>query len=192
MQETWTIATVTAHPGKEASQTERVAELFDRHHERLYRLARRLSTDPEEAKDVVQDTFLRVTRRPGGVPRGVKPEEAWLVRILINLVRDRHRRAAVRDRVRSLQPPENAGDSRHPETATVARLTVQKALSCLSPRRRAIVVLHELEGMPVRRIAETLRTARVTVRWHLSQARRDLATRLAPALNDGSVEGRDQ
>ncbi len=182
MQETWTIAIVTAHPGNEASQTDRVAELFDRHQERLYRLARRLSYDQEEAQDLVQDTFLRVARRPGSVPRTAEPEEAWLVRIMVNLSRDRHRRAVVRQRARSSLRLGEAANPPHPESAVVARLTVRKALTCLPPRRRAIVVLHEVEGMPVSRIAELLGTARVTVRWHLSQARRELAHWLAPAL----------
>ena len=91
MQETWTIDIVTAHAGNEAAPMERVAELFDRHQERLYRLARRLSYDAEEAKDLVQDTFLRVARRPLSIPRTAEPEEAWLVRIMVNLSPDRHR-----------------------------------------------------------------------------------------------------
>ncbi len=181
MQETWTLATVTTHAGNEVSQTERVAELFDRHRERLYRLARRLSYDAEEAKDLVQDTFLRVARRPGNIPRTAEPEEAWLVRILVNLSRDRHRRAVVRQRARSSLRLGEQTDPPHPESAVVARLTVRKALSCLPPRRRAIVILHEMEGMPVSRIAEVLGTARVTVRWHLSQARRELANWLSAA-----------
>ncbi len=181
MQETWTLATVTTHAGNEVSQTERVAELFDRHRERLYRLARRLSYDAEEAKDLVQDTFLRVARRPGSIPRTAEPEEAWLVRILVNLSRDRHRRAVVRQRVQSSLKLGEEADLSNPESALVARLTVRKALSCLPPRRRAIVVLHEVEGMPVGRIAEVLGTARVTVRWHLSQARKELANWLSPA-----------
>lgn len=182
MQETWTIAIVTADAGNEAAPMERVAELFDRHQERLYRLARRLSYDAEEAKDLVQDTFLRVARRPRSIPRTAEPQEAWLVRIMVNLSRDRHRRAVVRQRARSSRQLGEEANPPHPESAVVARLTVRKALSCLPPRRRAIVVLHEVEGMPVSRIAEVLGTARVTVRWHLSHARRDLAKWLAPAL----------
>ncbi len=181
MQETWTIAIVTARTGNEASQTDRVAGLFDRHQGRLYRLARRLSYEAEEAKDLVQDTFLRVARRPASVPRGAEPEEAWLVRILVNLSRDRHRRAVVRQQARTSMKLGGEADPSHSESALVARLTVRKALSCLPPRRRAIVVLHEMEEMPVSRIAEVMGTARVTVRWHLSQARRELANWLSPA-----------
>jgi len=65
-----------------------------------------------------------------------------------------------------------------PESAAVARATVQKALRRLTPKRRAVIVLHELEGEPVARIARLLNMAQVTVRWHLSRGRNELANLL--------------
>jgi len=41
---------------------ERLEYLFDRHHERLYRLARRLAPTMDDALDLVQDTFLKAAR----------------------------------------------------------------------------------------------------------------------------------
>lgn len=159
--------------------TDRLARLFDVHHERLFRLARRLSSDREEARDLVQEAFLRAARRPGVVPEGEKPEEAWLVRTLVNLCRDRYRRLGVRSRAAAeIRREERKTASLHPEEAAVARATVQAALSRLSPRRRAVVVLHELEGVAVREVARLLGVAEVTVRWHLLAARRDLANLL--------------
>jgi RNA polymerase sigma-70 factor (ECF subfamily) len=156
--------------------TDRLARLFDAHHERLFRLARRLSSDREEARDLVQEAFLRAARQPGAVPVGDQPEEAWLVRTLVNLCRDRFRRLGVRARAAAEIRREEA--SRHPEAAAVARATVTAALARLSPRRRAVVVLHELEGVAVREVARLLGVAEVTVRWHLLAARRDLASLL--------------
>src|SRR4026207_244234 len=65
---------------------DRIAELFDDHHGRLFRLARRLTSNRDDALDLVQETFLRVSRRPSAIPIGSADEEAWLVRILINLL----------------------------------------------------------------------------------------------------------
>ena len=65
----------------------RIARLFDTHHQRLYRLARRMAATAEDARDVVQETFLRAARSPGSVPDGAQPEEAWLVRVLVNVCR---------------------------------------------------------------------------------------------------------
>ncbi|HEV7516361.1 MAG TPA: RNA polymerase sigma factor [Thermoanaerobaculia bacterium] len=158
----------------------RLGRLFDAHHERLFRLARRMAADPEEAHDLVQETFLRAARRPGAVPAGEPAGEAWLVRVLVNLCRDRFRRLAVRARARQElgREPPGAGASAHPEAAVLARAAVQAALARLSPRRRAVVVLHELEEVPVERVARLLGIAQVTVRWHLAVGRKELASLL--------------
>jgi RNA polymerase sigma-70 factor (ECF subfamily) len=52
---------------------------------------------------------------------------------------------------------------------------IQNALARLAPRRRAILVLHEIEGLSVRSIATMLGVTAVTVRWHLSVGRREMA-----------------
>jgi RNA polymerase sigma factor (sigma-70 family) len=54
------------------------------------------------------------------------------------------------------------------------RAALQDALARLSPRRRAVVALHDLEGQSTSEIARLLGVAPVTVRWHLHAAHRDL------------------
>ena len=152
----------------------RLGELFDLHHQRLYRLARRLTADGEAARDVVQETFLRAARAPQRVPAGARHEEAWLVRVLVNVCRDRWRRASVRGRGldAELLRPTAPSD---PETATAAKSVVWRALGALPPRRRAVIVMHELEGIDVTAVARLLGVSLVTVRWHLSRGRQQLA-----------------
>ena len=157
--------------------TDRLAELFDSHQNRLFHLALRLCSDREEARDLVQEAFLRAARQPGSVPEGEPGGEAWLVRTLVNLCRDRYRRLAVRSKARGELIRERQERS-HPEETHVARATVQAALAHLAPRRRAAIVLHELEGRPVRDVARLLGVTEVTVRWHLLAARRELARML--------------
>lgn len=72
----------------------RLAALFDSHHERLYRLARRLARNADDARDLVQETYLRAAQKLGSVPHGASNEEAWLARVLINLCRDQWRLAS--------------------------------------------------------------------------------------------------
>jgi RNA polymerase sigma factor (sigma-70 family) len=59
---------------------------------------------------------------------------------------------------------------------------VWAALDDLSPRRRAIVILSELDGLTPDAIAALLGVASMTVRWHLSLARRELRRALAPFM----------
>ena len=150
---------------------ERLGRLFDAHHDRLYRLARRMTGSAEEARDAVQDTFLRAARAPHSIPDGMPHEEAWLVRVLVNLCRDAWRKQAVRRRAAT--PPTHATHSA--ESAFVAKAVIQQALGCLAPRRRAILVMYELEGASIPAIAALLGIRAVTVRWHLSVGRRELA-----------------
>ena len=56
----------------------------------------------------------------------------------------------------------------------------RSALARLPARLRAVVVLHELEELPVAAVARLLGIAAVTVRWHLLAARRELAAALLP------------
>jgi hypothetical protein len=67
-----------------ADPAARLAALFDAHHERLYRLARRLSSDANDARDLVQDTFLRAAKARGSVPTGADSEEACRSRAVID------------------------------------------------------------------------------------------------------------
>lgn len=157
--------------------TSRLATLFDTHYDRLHRLARRLTSSADDAGDLVQDTFLRATHRMGSIPQGLSREEAWLVRVLVNIRRDQWRQAATRRRLDETHPPEPT-ITRSAESAVMARDTVWRALDALTPRRRAVVVLHELEDLSVPAIAALLGITAVTVRWHLSLGRRELARAL--------------
>jgi RNA polymerase sigma-70 factor (ECF subfamily) len=160
--------------GLEKDAGERLAALFDAHHRRLYSLACRMCRTREDARDCVQEAFLRAARHPDSVPEGASAEEAWLVRVLINICRDGWRRQAVRDR----QPLEIPPDVADHESAVIARSLVYAALDRLPPRRRAILVLYELEGTGIPEIASLLGVAPVTVRWHLSRGRRQMASYL--------------
>jgi len=160
---------------------EELGTLFDRQYRRLYALARRLCHDGDEAQDLVQETFLRAARKLETVPRDTAHAEAWLVRVLVNLSRDRTRRQSVRRRHAAELIPGREAEASESEDAAVARVTVHAGLSRLTTRQRAVVVLHELEGLPTARIAELLGIHRVTVRWHLSAARRQLAKWLGAA-----------
>jgi RNA polymerase sigma-70 factor (ECF subfamily) len=153
-----------------------VLDLFDAHHRRLYRLARRLASTQDDARDLVQETFVKVARSPASVPSGASAEEAWLVRILINICRDQWRVRASRRRLTAQYHVETAPlASANPETALIAQTTIWRALQELAPRRRAAIVLHELEGVGIPQIARLLGVTAVTVRWHLSCGRRELA-----------------
>jgi RNA polymerase sigma factor (sigma-70 family) len=164
------------------NSADRLSALFDAHHARLYRLARRLAPNADDALDLVQETFLKAARSPTSVPIGLTSEEAWLVRVLVNIRRDQWRKAAVRTRHdREMQ---RVSVDHDPESAFMARATMWRALDTLRPRRRAVIVMHELEGLPIPAIASLLGISAITVRWHLSIGRRELARTLRPEIGE--------
>jgi RNA polymerase sigma-70 factor (ECF subfamily) len=154
----------------------RLGHLFDAHHQRLYRLARRLSRNAEDARDLVQETFLRAARHASSVPVGPGHEEAWLVRVMINIARDHWRQAVVRKRSAADAASSTTPEVSDPESAALARSIIWQALQRLAPRRRAILILYEIEGVAIPAIARLLGVTAVTVRWHLSIGRRELAS----------------
>jgi RNA polymerase sigma-70 factor, ECF subfamily len=159
---------------------ERLGQLFDTHYRRLYNLARRMTRSADEARDAVQDTFLRAARSPQSIPHGASHEEAWLVRVLINICKDAWRKQAVRSRAAAAPPPDI--DRGGTESELVAKSTVWRALESLPPRRRAILVMYEIEGAAIPAIAQLLGLRAVTVRWHLSVGRRELARAIGTSL----------
>jgi RNA polymerase sigma-70 factor (ECF subfamily) len=182
------MSAVTPSPGRPAGdgapepagiEGDALARLFDDYHQRLFRLARRLSSNHDEARDLVQETFVRVLQSPTTVPQDAHGRESWLITAMVNLARDRGRRRAVRLRVASATRDALADDRASPERGYLARIAVQDALGRLDVRRRAVVVLHYLEGAPVARVSELLRISPITVRWHLARARRELAALLS-------------
>jgi RNA polymerase sigma-70 factor (ECF subfamily) len=169
-------------------QADRLTTLFEAHAGRLYRLARRLVPSADDALDLVQDAFLTAARSPDSIPRGSKDEEAWLVRVLVNLRRDEWRRQAVRARhAAALTDAVQRDDT---ERMYVNRAIVWAALDSLPPRRRAVVVMAGIEGLPIDSIASLLGISAITVRWHLARGRRELARRLG--LQSGEADEQSQ
>lgn len=166
------------------ARTLRMAALFDVHYQRLYRLARWMSGGRDAARDLVQETFLRAARAVDSVPSGESAEASWLVRVLVNICRDEWRRLARSRRWQGSAPP--TGESPHPEAAFIAHTTIWRAMWRLAPRRRAVLVMYELEGVGIPEIARLLGISAVTVRWHLSRGRRELAA--AVRALDGAPE----
>jgi RNA polymerase sigma factor (sigma-70 family) len=178
-----TMVQARTEPVDEEGALERLGRLFDSQNRRIYHLARRLCRDHEEARDLMQETFLRAARRIQSLPDTDPAAEAWLVRTTVNLCRDLGRRRAVRVRdEHKLEPPRPIGPN--PEAAAVARASVEAALACLAPRRRAVLVLSQLEELPTSEVARLLGLTQATVRWHLAKARKEVRSLLESGLKD--------
>jgi RNA polymerase sigma-70 factor (ECF subfamily) len=169
MEEALTFEGPSAVASEERQATDRFGGLFDRHHAKLYALGLRLTWNADDARDLVQDCFLRAIES-GRVPESDSDASRWLVRILVNLCRDRQRRSAVRREHARIASIPDASERHDPGVGP----DVRTAVLALPVRQRAVVVLHEIEGHTLAEIAKMLGIAAVTARWHLHAARRTL------------------
>ncbi|MFJ7210025.1 SigE family RNA polymerase sigma factor [Amycolatopsis sp. NPDC098790] len=110
-----------------------------------------------EAEDLVQAMFVQLYRRW----RRVRPDtaDAYARRILLNLFLAGRRRSG-REYVTAVVPDTESPPGRD----TPLRLDVERALSELTPRQRAMVVLRFLENLPVAEVASLLGIAEGTVK----------------------------
>lgn len=167
------------------------SELVSEHADSVYRLAYRLSGNPQDAEDLTQETFMRVFRSLHKYQPGTF--EGWLHRITTNLFLDlvRHR-----SRIRMEALPEDydrvPGTEPTPEQAfNTANLdpTLQAALDELSPDFRVAVVLCDVVGMSYDEIAATLGVKMGTVRSRIHRGRSQLRAYLeAAAATDEAVQ----
>ena len=164
--------------------------LVERYQARAYRLAWSLLRDPEDARDVSQEAFLRVYQSANRF-RGEARFSTWFYRILVNLALDHRRRrrwwqrAMVQDRddeeiaLVERQPAHDPdpGDRVGAEQ-TMTRLW--EAVHRLSPQQRAAVVLSVQEQLSTAEIAAVLEITEPTVRVHLHRAVLALRKTLKP------------
>jgi RNA polymerase sigma-70 factor (ECF subfamily) len=147
------------------------------HQRQVYRTARRLLANHEDAQDAAQEVLLRLHKhlRRFDEVRALSP---WLYRVTVNVCRDvgRHRR-------HHTGPPPDADGTpfRGPDPHVQASLAEQRrlvgaALARLPEKERAAVVLRDIEGLPTSEVARILGKTEVTVRSQLSNGRRRLKT----------------
>ena len=167
-------------------------ELVRRHRDRLWSVALRTTSDPEEASDALQDALISAFRRADQF-RGDSAVTTWLHRIVVNASLDRLRRRAVR----YAQPLPDDDDSR--PRATVAdpldaidrretQLVVTAALAELPVDQREAVLLVDVEGWSVDEAAVMLGCPAGTVKSRCFRGRAKLAKRLAHLRNPDRTE----
>jgi RNA polymerase sigma-70 factor (ECF subfamily) len=165
--------------------------IFDQHRHAVHAYFLGRVADPELARDLVQETFLRAWRRLSEI--GSLPEDAqraWIFTVARNLAIDSYRADAARRAAEvalrqdaATRETTVAGPHLHAELGEqVARLDA--AIRGLPEEQRVILSMATAGGLTSRQIGEALGEPPGTVRYRLSQARKQLATALD--LEDGA------
>ena len=133
-----------------------VGQLYDRHHEHIFRYVCSRVRDGHLAEDLTGEIFTRmVVSLPDYRLTGV-PFRAWLYRIAHNLIVDHYRKESGRVLVPLHDAEGQSEDGDNPVSAVERRLTmeqVRRALDRLDPVQREVVTLRFLAGLSLREVA---------------------------------------
>ncbi|HZU01732.1 MAG TPA: sigma-70 family RNA polymerase sigma factor [Ktedonobacteraceae bacterium] len=154
----------------------------------LYRTALRMTNNPQEAEDLVQETMLKAFRFSDSYQRGTNLR-AWLFRILNTSAINRYRKQAshpittslpegeefyLYNRIRDLSGQELTAGAEDEVLSQYLDEDVYKALSDLPPNFRMPIILADIEGLSYKEIAEALQIPIGTVMSRISRGRRQL------------------
>jgi RNA polymerase sigma-70 factor, ECF subfamily len=153
-------------------------ELVRRTYVDTYTLAMRLTGNEEDARDVVQESYLRAWK---GIKRfrGDAQFSTWMYRITANaaatLVQKRRRRRV--ESLETVDEPIDVSLDAQPEASvesTVGLEHLARAVKALPPKLRAIVVLKDVYGLPHEAIAEDLGISVAAAKVRLHRGRKKL------------------
>lgn len=166
------------------------AALFQAEHRFVWGLCYRMTGNAADADELAQETFVRALESPPA--RLEEPWRPWLVRVAMNLARDRLRQRR-RDGYRGtwLPSPIESGDEEPPAyelppgsgSPTEGRYELLEsvsyafllALEALTPQQRAVLLLRDVFDYPVRDTAEALGLSEPNVKTTHHRARRAMA-----------------
>lgn len=144
------------------------AGLVRMHQRRAYAVARAIVLSHDDAEDAVQDGFLHAYK---ALDRFIPDQSfgAWLNRIVSNAALDLVRRRKVRD----VEPLHDTVPLpfRDPAVAGELRDRLDEALTRITPRQRAVIVMHDVEGFTHGEIGASLGIPEGTARSDLHHAR---------------------
>jgi RNA polymerase sigma-70 factor (ECF subfamily) len=161
-----------------------------------YTLAYRLTGNEEDARDVVQDAYLRAYK---GIKRfrGDAQFSTWLYRITANcasttMARRSKSRHDELDSDSQLIDERPDHDPQMRAEASLERDRVSEAVAALPPRLRAVVVLRDIYDLPHEAIAEELGITEAAAKVRLHRARKKLRERLFPMRGDVAEDDEEE
>lgn len=173
-------ASVTVDKGR--FSIERTFEgLVQEHKNRIHTYVCRLTNDSPDAEDITQEVFIRAYQSMHAF-RHDAAVDTWLYRIATNLVIDRFRRekrapqwvpvaGEDEESVRELPSTSRESDPQAAMQVNELQRHVQKAILSLPGKLRAVVVLHDMEGLSYEEVAQAVGCPVGTVKSRLFNAR---------------------
>lgn len=174
-------------------------EIVVRYQHKIYTLCYRYTGNPEDARDLAQEVFIKLYRNIGQF-QGRSSFSTWLYQVAGNTCKDYLRKQQhQRQQTTSLEEeifvngesftPEKLKDENTPETIyeEKERMTrLKQAIAGLSPEYRMVLVMREFQNLSYEEIARELDTSVGTVKSRLNRSRNALRSMFAER-REGSI-----
>jgi len=162
-------------------------DTFQRELNYIYRTLRRMGASPSEVDDLAQEVFLAL-RGSWAKYDPARPIRPYLFGIAFRIA-SAHQRKRNREVAFGILEPDDV-EPRPDEAlqAKQARLMVLAALERIPLRRRAVLVMHDLDDIPVAEVASVLGIPRFTAYSRLRKARRELEVALRQLLREADAK----
>lgn len=156
---------------------EALGELYNRHASSMWRAVARVLGSRTDARDIVHNVFLKLPKI-AALYDGRADAHGWLIGIAVRTSL-RHRRGTGRflRMLTSLAQSTVAARTNSPEEVAAGRQALNRfetTFGRLSPKKRAVFVLVEIEGLTAEEASQALQVPAATVRTRLHHARREL------------------
>jgi RNA polymerase sigma-70 factor (ECF subfamily) len=174
-------------------------ELIQRYEQKVYNIAYRMLGNPEEAKDAMQDSFLRSYRFINKF-KGESTFYTWLYRITTNVCLTRLKQRQKKESLTlSLDEPiadaedtqREIPDFKYSPELLHERQAMQKALQSaineLPSEYRSVIVLRELQGLSNKEVSKALRLTVASVKSRLHRGRVFLRNRLSKYIENKNI-----
>lgn len=174
-----------------AGDADAIEALLERHQAQVYRFGMKMCRDPEDAKDVLQETLLSMAR---GIRdfRGASSLSTWLYTIARSYcIKKRRKSKFAPEGERSLdtemlaEGKQLADPAQSPDEALAGKQiehALEHAIRGLDPMYREVLLLRDVEGLTAPEVAEVLGVSVQAVKSRLHRARLTVRAEVAPLL----------
>jgi RNA polymerase sigma-70 factor (ECF subfamily) len=171
-----------------SGEKDALERLLERHQSQVYRFGMKMCRDPEDAKDVLQDTLLSVARNVRDF-RGGSSISTWLYTIARSFCVKKRRTSkfAPKQAASSLDgDAEHIADPGSPADELLASKEVERALEeaigSLEPMYREVLLLRDVEGLTAPEVARVTGASVQAVKSRLHRARLAVRAHIGPLL----------
>lgn len=167
-------------------------DLLGRHQRRVYRFGLKMCRDPEDAKDILQETLLAVARTVKDF-RGASSVSTWMYTIARSFCIKKRRRSkfapaeeeSLDARAPGTEARQVADPARAPDESLAGRqieAALEQAIGSLDPMYREVLILRDVEGLTAPEVAEVMGLTVEAVKSRLHRARVAVREAMGPLL----------